>query len=56
MLTPNGFYDAMSYEAQIRQWWTRWPDANIGLPTGEVNGIIVPGVDPLCARALGSSG
>ena len=43
-LTKHGFKDATRDEAQIRSWWTKWPDANIGLPTGEVNEIIV--VDP----------
>lgn len=32
--TPNGFKDATCDPDQIRAWWTRHPDANIGLPTG----------------------
>ena len=44
-LTLHGFKDATRDEAQIRRWWTRWPNANIGLPTGEENGIVVIDVD-----------
>lgn len=43
-LTKHGFKDATRGENQIRRWWTLWPDANIGLVTGDENGIIV--VDP----------
>jgi putative DNA primase/helicase len=35
-LTAHGFKDATTDEAQIRAWWTQWPDANIGTPTGLV--------------------
>jgi hypothetical protein len=31
---------------RIRVWWRWWPDANIGVPTGEVNGIDVIDIDP----------
>jgi archaellum biogenesis ATPase FlaH len=34
-LTKHGFKDATMDEKQIRQWWEMWPDANIGVPTGE---------------------
>lgn len=33
-LTEHGFLDATIDEATIRQWWTRWPDANVAMPTG----------------------
>ena len=32
--TAHGFKDATTDQAQIVRWWTDWPDANIGLPTG----------------------
>jgi hypothetical protein len=32
--TDNGFEDASTDAEQITQWWTDWPDANIGLRTG----------------------
>ena len=36
---PNGHHGASCDPATVRQWWTRWPDANIGLslaPSGLV--------------------
>jgi hypothetical protein len=30
----NGYKDATSDEPRITEWWTRWPDALIGVPTG----------------------
>lgn len=44
-LTARGFHDATTDLAQITQWWTRWPDANLGLPTGAVSGVVVVDVD-----------
>jgi hypothetical protein len=41
----RGFYDATTHEAQIRQWWRAFPDANIGMPTGECSGVVVLDVD-----------
>jgi hypothetical protein len=34
-LTRNGFKNATSDLAQVRDWWNRHPDALIGVPTGE---------------------
>ena len=31
----KGFHDATSDIENVRKWWHRWPDANIGLATGE---------------------
>jgi hypothetical protein len=36
-LTRHGFKDATTDEEQIRQWWKKYPDANIASPTGEVS-------------------
>jgi hypothetical protein len=44
-LTPNGFKDASLDAAQIHSWWERWPDAQIALPTGSVNNLLVLDVD-----------
>jgi len=30
----------------VRRWWRRWPDANLGVVTGDVSGVIVVDVDP----------
>ena len=32
--TPNGFYDATTDQAQIRQWWRRDPARNVAIATG----------------------
>jgi Bifunctional DNA primase/polymerase, N-terminal/Family of unknown function (DUF5906) len=34
-LTRHGFKDASTDAKQITNWWTRWPDAFIGMPTGD---------------------
>src|SRR5947209_4178613 len=44
-LTPNGFKDASLDEQQVRDWWARWPEAMIGVPTGPVSGLDVLDLD-----------
>ena len=44
--TAHGFNDATKDSAQIRSWWKRWPDANIGVPTGPASGLLVIDIDP----------
>ena len=34
-LTTHGFKDASTNSAIVRLWWARWPEALIGVPTGE---------------------
>ncbi|SEE27912.1 Primase C terminal 2 (PriCT-2) [Rhizobiales bacterium GAS191] len=36
---------ATTDEATIRDWWSRWPDANIGIAPGKESGIFVLDVD-----------
>lgn len=43
--TPNGHISATTDAIKIKRWWRRWPDANIGMPTGERSGILVLDVD-----------
>lgn len=45
-LTPNGFKDASTEPDQIREWWEKHPDANIGIPTGSESLIDVLDIDP----------
>ena len=45
-LTPNGHKDASTDPERIRAWWSRWPDANIAMPTGKRSGWVVVDVDP----------
>lgn len=42
-LTQHGAHDGTTDEAQIRAWFTQWPDANIGLTLG---GFVVVDIDP----------
>ena len=37
----HGCLDATTDEKQIMQWWKQYPNANIGIATGEINGIVV---------------
>src|SRR6266446_1875936 len=32
--TPNGLEDATADLDRIRNWWQKWPDANVGIATG----------------------
>ena len=45
-LTYNGFWDATTDAPRLSAWWRRWPDANVGVPTGEQSGLLVLDVDP----------
>ena len=44
-LTTHGFHDASSDFATVRSWWQRWPNANVGVPTGATTGVEVVDVD-----------
>ena len=46
-ITKHGFKDASRDENQIRNWWTRVPNANIGIATGARSGLIVVDIDCL---------
>ena len=42
--TQHGVKDASTDDGTIRRWWGMWPDANIGIATGD--GLVVLDVDP----------
>lgn len=44
-LVPRGVLDATTNAATIRNWWHRFPDANIGVATGRTSGFVVLDVD-----------
>ena len=44
--TRNGYKDATTDEATISACWARWPNANIGIATGMISGLVVLDVDP----------
>jgi hypothetical protein len=49
--TAHGLKDASRDAETIREWWTRWPDANIGIATGQPSGVFVVDVDGEAGRA-----
>jgi hypothetical protein len=44
-LTYSGFWDATTDARRIRAWWSRWPYANVGVPTGERSGLLILDID-----------
>lgn len=40
----HGVYDATTDEVTIREWWRRWPDANVGIAMG--HGLVALDIDP----------
>ena len=44
-LVRRGFHDASTDAQQVAAWWSRWPSANIGIPTGAASGAEVVDVD-----------
>lgn len=45
-LIPNGLKSATTDPERIREWWNRWPDANIGIVTGAKSGFVALDIDP----------
>jgi hypothetical protein len=43
--TPRGFYDATLVPAQVNMFWNSFRSAAIGIPTGDVSGMLVLDVD-----------
>ena len=41
----SGVKNATRDEARIRSWWKKWPNANIGIATGRVSGVLVVDID-----------
>jgi len=45
-LTPGGIKAASTDPVQVREWWTHWPWAGVGILTGTRSGLVVVDVDP----------
>ena len=52
-LTARGFLDASTETTIIEDWWRRWPDALIGLPTGRCSRLVVLDIDVKDPKANG---
>lgn len=46
----GGYQNALPTEDEVRRWWSQWPNANIGLATGSLSGILVLDADGTEAR------
>ncbi|WP_271025304.1 bifunctional DNA primase/polymerase [Rhizobium sp. RCAM05973] len=44
-LTPNGFKGATKFPHILKRWWSDWPTAAIGLPTGGNTGFFALDID-----------
>lgn len=44
-MVSGGVYSATTDEVEVRAWWGRWPQANIGIATGMISRFIVLDVD-----------
>ena len=44
--TRHGLKDASCDDREIDGWWRMWPDANVGIVTGQRAGIVVLDIDP----------
>ena len=50
-LVATGFKAATTDPTTITTWWKQWPQAMIGVPTGEPSGVFVLDIDATRARA-----
>lgn len=54
-LTKHGFKDACTDAGAVRQWWAKWPNAMIGMPTGNRSGVWVLDIDDPDAAAAATA-
>jgi hypothetical protein len=41
----EAFQQEPPHADQVDEWWTRWPEANVGVVTGKVSGVVVLDAD-----------
>lgn len=46
----RGYQNELPREDDVRTWWKKWPDANIGMATGTLSGVLVLDTDGTEAR------
>jgi hypothetical protein len=51
--TGRGFHDASRDPQIIAKWWRQWPEALIGIPSGEPSGVVVLDIDVKKSEANG---
>lgn len=44
------FQNRLPTEAEIREWWTKWPQAMIGIVTGKISNLLVVDIDSESAK------
>lgn len=49
--TQHGVRGASRDPAVVRRWWSAWPDANLGVATGQGSGLVVLDVDGAAGEA-----
>lgn len=52
MVSWLAWQSSLPSAAQVREWWQKWPTANIGMATGAFSGVIVLDCDSGAARQL----
>ncbi|MGO0122199.1 bifunctional DNA primase/polymerase [Desulfothermobacter acidiphilus] len=51
------FQERLPTGEEVREWWERWPDANVGLVTGRLSGVVVLDLDgPAAVEAVREKG
>lgn len=45
------FQDRLPTRTEVNDWWTRWPNANIGMATGPLSGVLVIDCDSVTAAS-----
>jgi hypothetical protein len=53
--TRSGVNDATTSESVIGRWWSKWPDANVGIATGPLSGLVVLDLDERDGRSGSAS-
>lgn len=45
LISWKEYQNRLPTEQEVRDWWTKWPDANIAVVTGKISGITVIDID-----------